>query len=84
MLFFRSKGFATPLLRKNRKKKTLNLQHYPKVQYLTKAMPFWESRKLPSRIGYVSCIVLESCLQATQKFSLFCLKYYFKILKMLF
>jgi sulfatase modifying factor 1 len=29
MLFFRSKGVATPLLRKNRKKKTLNLQHYP-------------------------------------------------------
>jgi hypothetical protein len=28
MLFFRSKGVATPLLRKNRKKKTLNLQHY--------------------------------------------------------
>jgi hypothetical protein len=27
MLFFRSKGVATPLLRKNRKKKTLNLQH---------------------------------------------------------
>jgi hypothetical protein len=30
MLFFRSKGVATPLLRKNRKKKTLHLQHYPK------------------------------------------------------
>jgi hypothetical protein len=29
MLFFRSKGVATPLLRKNRKKKTLHLQHYP-------------------------------------------------------
>jgi hypothetical protein len=28
MLFFRSKGVATPLLRKNRKKKTLHLQHY--------------------------------------------------------
>jgi hypothetical protein len=28
MLFFRSKGVATPLLRKNGKKKTLNLQHY--------------------------------------------------------
>jgi hypothetical protein len=28
MLFFRSKGVATPLLRKNRKKKTLNLQYY--------------------------------------------------------
>ena len=28
MLFFRSKGVATSLLRKNRKKKTLNLQHY--------------------------------------------------------
>jgi hypothetical protein len=27
---------------------------------------------------------LESCLQATQKFGLFCLNYYFKILKMLF
>jgi hypothetical protein len=31
MLFFRSKGVATPLLRKNRKKKTLNLQHYHKI-----------------------------------------------------
>jgi hypothetical protein len=28
MLFFRSKGVATPLLRKNRKKKTLHLQRY--------------------------------------------------------
>jgi hypothetical protein len=28
MLFFRSKGVVTPLLRKNRKKKTLHLQHY--------------------------------------------------------
>jgi hypothetical protein len=33
MLFFRSKGVATPLLRKNRKKKTLNLQHYPKLYH---------------------------------------------------
>jgi hypothetical protein len=32
MLFFRSKGVATPLLRKNRKKKTLNLQHYPSFE----------------------------------------------------
>jgi hypothetical protein len=30
MLFFRSKGVATPLLRKNRKKKTLHLQRYLK------------------------------------------------------
>jgi hypothetical protein len=34
MLFFRSKGVATPLLRKNRKKKTLNLQHYRKLDTL--------------------------------------------------
>jgi hypothetical protein len=33
MLFFRSKGVATPLLRKNRKKKTLHLQHYPFFQW---------------------------------------------------
>jgi hypothetical protein len=31
MLFFRSKGVATPLLRKNRKKKTLHLQRYPQL-----------------------------------------------------
>jgi hypothetical protein len=34
MLFFRSKGVATPLLRKNRKKKTLHLQHYPVFEFL--------------------------------------------------
>jgi hypothetical protein len=32
MLFFRSKGVATPLLRKNRKKKTLHLQRYQKIE----------------------------------------------------
>jgi hypothetical protein len=33
MLFFRSKGVATPLLRKNRKKKTLHLQRYQRFIY---------------------------------------------------
>jgi hypothetical protein len=36
MLFFRSKGVATPLLRKNRKKKTLNLQYYHNFVQKTK------------------------------------------------
>jgi hypothetical protein len=53
MLFFRSKGVATPLLRKNRKKKTLNLQHYLKY-YATDIKQLFNYRT------YTKLIVLKN------------------------